>query len=672
MTSFPILRLMLPVPILLIGMVLLVVLLGRGTRSLSSQGSLTAAEVAELKAQASEEVRAPVGIHSVGEWPTGRGRIFQQAPSLDARVESGELPPVEDRLPRDPLVIRPPEQLGPYGGTWKQFGTGPGDVGVVSNLLPYESLLRWDPMMGKILPNLVTRWTVEEDGKLFTFHIREGVRWSDGHPFSVDDIVFFYRHVLSNPELTPVVIPAYLREGKLFELEKVGEHSFQIRFAVPNGMFIAEMASPRSGDFISYPAHYFRQFHPEFGDRDDLNRRARAAGFGFWHQVFLDKTEWHNVERPVLRAWRISRPPPAREITFERNPYYWKVDPEGNQLPYIDRLNFEISAVETMLLRFLRGDMGLQQRHVDLQSYALLQENRHRGDYRFVRWISSMGTVLTPNMNHRDPVMKEIISDRRFRIALSHAINREELNEAVYSGMGQPMQMAPSTISPLYRPEYTEAFLQYDPDQANRLLDEMGLHHRNRQGIRLRPDGRPLQLTIDMFEMLANVEAMQLVAAYWTRVGIKTEVKQLARSLFYTRIPARLHDVAVSGQSTLHTPLYDQNFFVPRAQGARHAMAYATWLRTDGRQGEEPPEEIKRLGELYKTIEITADLEVQHALAHEILEINRHHLWVIGLVGEISGLTLVHNSFRNVPDVSVIFGVAGGVTAPECYAIEEN
>lgn len=664
-------RTFLPLPLLLLGVVLLVALLGRGTAWLGEQEKLTPEELENIRERADARRQEPIGNHDVAEWPAARGRSFAEAPFLADQARAGNLPPVEDRLPRNPLVIVPPQQTGPYGGTWSMFGTGPGDISAMHNLT-YEVLIRWDPFLREFLPNLAVSWEIEEEGRVYTFHLREGVRWSDGQPFSADDILFWYEHVLLNPELTPLIPQPFMRGGEVMKVEKAGDHSVRFRFLEPHGLFLQWMANPLMMELVWYPAHYYRQFHPNFAPREELDRQARQHRFPFWHQFFLDRVEWHNVERPTLSAWKITRPPPARQITFERNPYYWKVDPSGNQLPYIDRLTYEITAKETMNLRFLRGDMGMQNRHVDLRNFALLMENRDSGDYRIHEWVSSFGSgVLMLNMNHQDPVLRGLLEDRRVRIALSHAIDRNEISEALYSGMGRPMQMSPTFTSPLYRPEYAEVYIEFNPDLANRLLDEAGLHRRDPQGMRLRPDGRPLRLTIDTFDLIADVNALQLVAEHWRAVGIQAEVKQLARSLFYTRMRAPLHDVAVGGNSSMHTPLLDHMFFVPFGLGARHALSYAQWFMSNGERGEVPPAKMQRVVALYRQIERTVDEKKQREMAHEILRINAHELWMIGLVGDLPGITLVHNSFRNVPDRAVIFGNAG-VTAPECYSIERD
>lgn len=663
-------RTLLPLPFLITGLLLLIVGLGYGSLWLGGRERPTAEEFAELESRGRNLRQERIGHHRVEEWPHD-GQTFSEAPELAGRVRAGELPPVADRLPRDPLVIAPPQQIGPYGGVWSQFGTGPGDVGAM-HTITYETLIRWDPLLQDFLPNLAVSWEVEDEGRLYTFKLREGVRWSDGEPLTADDILFWYEHVLLNSDLTPAIPQPYIRGGETMELVKLDDFTIQFRFLEPHGLFLQWVANPLMMELVSYPAHYFRQFHPAFADPEELRREARRRGFSFWYQVFLDKAEWHNVEEPTIAAWKLTRPPPVRQITYERNPYYWKVDPEGNQLPYIDRLTYEISAKETMNLRFLRGDMGMQFRHVDVRNYSLLMEHREEGNYRINEWISSFGSgVLMPNLNHRDPVMRELFSDRSFRIALSHAIDRKEISEALFSGMGRPLQMSPTFTSPLYRPEHAEAFTEFDPEKANRLLNELGLGRRDGEGMRLRPDGRPLRVSIETFDLIADTEAMQLVAEHWRAAGIRTDVKQLARSLFYTRMPARLHDVAVGGNSSMHTPLIDHMFFVPYGQGARHALAYSQWLLSDGERGEEPPPPLKRVAEVYREIERTADPEKQRELAQEILEINTHHLWLIGLVGDLPGIVLVHNTFRNVPDRAVIFGNAG-VTAPECYAIEPN
>ena len=182
-------------------------------------------------------VDAPKAVNGVAEWPLHRGRNFQQAPFWDAWVADGRLPPVEERLPEDPLVIVPAERNGPYGGTLKRYGTGPRDIGIFGSRMAYEGLLRWDPMGQEFRPNLARRWEISDGGRTFTFWLRRGLRWSDGHPFTADDIVFWYEDVLRNPELSPAIHPAFKHGGKLMQLEKLDAYTIRVSFSEPNSFF---------------------------------------------------------------------------------------------------------------------------------------------------------------------------------------------------------------------------------------------------------------------------------------------------------------------------------------------------------------------------------------------------------------------------------------------------
>ncbi|HLS28407.1 MAG TPA: ABC transporter substrate-binding protein, partial [Opitutales bacterium] len=585
-------------------LIFLTVGLGYGTYWLSKRDQPTSEEIENLR-QFEHEPERVVGFHEVREWPESTGRFFQEAPLLRAQVEEKKLPPVEERLPENPLVIVPPEQIGPYGGNWNQFSIGPADLGVMASL-SYETLIRWDPLLQDFRPNLASDWEVDREARNFTFFLREGVRWSDGEPFTADDILFWYEQVLLNRELTPILSNIFVRGGEIMEVEKIDRFTIRFSFQEPHGLFLQWIANPLLEEAVKFPRHYFRRFHPDFIDPQHLENEARRLGFSAWYQLFHDKAEWWNREKPALQAWILERPPPARQITFVRNPYYWKIDSEGNQLPYIDRLTFEIVSAETMTLRFLQGDAGMQFRHVDPLRYPLFMENRKNGNYRVLEWISSSGSgVLMPNLNHRDPFLKNLMNDRRFRIALSHAIDRKEINETRYLGMGKPMQLGPTFTTPFFRDEYVDTYVSFDPEKANRLLDEIGLEKRDRRGIRLRPDGKPLELTIETFDEAIDRGTLQLVADGWRSVGIETHVTEYARPLYYERMPARLHDIAVGTNSSLHTPLLDHMYFVPYGLGARHALEYAAWFMSDGERGEEPPDEMKRAMEIYFKIERT-------------------------------------------------------------------
>lgn len=619
--------------------------------------------------------RHPTGavkVHHVEEWPVSNGRVFQEAPMLAERVKGGTLPPVSDRLPENPLVIVPPEQNGPYGGTWTRFANGPQDVGVVEARLAYEGLVRWDAMGQEVIPNLAVRWDIADGGKTYTFYLRKGIRWSDGHPLTADDLVFWYEDVLKNIDLTPVGPRDFKRGGELMGFEKIDNYTVRFTFKRPQGLFLKGLASGRGYEMMKYPAHYLKQFHPRYTDPEKLKVLANAQGFDLWTQLFLDTCDWRNTDLPRLWPWVIVQPPPARPAVFERNPYYWKVDPEGNQLPYIDKMTFEIYDAETINLKAINGEMGMQGRHLAFQNYPLFMEGRQKGDYRVVHWISGSAgdNVLAFNLNHQDPVLKKIFADDRFRKAMSLALNRQELNDADLFGIGKPRQVCPPPSSPYYDPLYEKAFTEYDPDRANQMLDDMGLT-RGRDGVRLRPDGTPLSLYVETNSQ--NNRVLELVCGYWTAVGVHAEIKEEARQLFYQRKKGLMHDVGVWGGSDEQMPMLDPRWLIPYSDESIHGVDYARWFNTNGKRGEEPPPDMRKCIELFWQLEETPEEAGQIRLMKEILELNRKHLWVIGTLGEIPTFYLVKNSFKNVPEVAMSgwsFRTPGN-TAVECYAIEE-
>jgi peptide/nickel transport system substrate-binding protein len=670
-----------PVPILatqfgavLLGLLLMILGLGRLGWRLA--GSPASAPPSGSSAQPPN--RHPVvaeGVHSVAEWPPERGRNFQEAPTLAAQTQAGRLPAVEERLPEDPLVIVPPETRGPYGGTWRRFGTHVADVGIYEYRIAYEGLLRWDAQGRNILPNLARRWTVEDDGKTFTFWLRKGVRWSDGHPFTADDMLFWYDDICRNTELTPIIADEFRRDGEPMQLEKLDDYTVRMRFKVSHGLFLKIMASGGSTAMVSCPAHYLKRFHPKYAPLAQLEAEARSRGWRFWHQLFTDKRDWRNPDIPRLWAWVIRNPPPATPIVFERNPYYYKVDPDGRQLPYLDRVAFEMHELETINMKSINGEIGMLDRHLSFQNYPLFAEHQAKGGYEVRHWIdgSGSGAVLAPNLNHKDPVLRAILGDRRFRMALSLAINRQEINEWHYLGAGVPRQVAPPPGSAFYEPEYERAYTEYDPARAGRLLDEMGLDRRDRDGVRLRPDGRPLVLHIEMTPTYwVPTEVIQRVADGWSAVGVKTDLRVQARPLWQTRVLAMMHDVSVWGGADEMLPIMDPRWFFPHSDASEQAVGYARWYNSGGQRGEAPPPEIQRCMTLYRRIELTTDETEQVRLFRQIIDLNRENLWVIGVVGRIPPLVLVKNNFRNVPKAAVVGWVfrTPGNTAPECYAME--
>ncbi|MEO1018807.1 MAG: ABC transporter substrate-binding protein, partial [Pseudomonadota bacterium] len=378
---------------------------------------------------------------------------YQQAPSLDQAVETGELPPVDERLPAEPLVVEPVEQIGSYGGTWNSGLRGGGDGAWLSRTVAYEGLVRWDRNWENIIPNIATSWEVSDDGRAFTFRLREGVRWSDGSPFTAEDVAFSLE--LSQDLAFPGEVPPWMRNpDNPPSWEVLDDYTIVVRFEQSNGMFMQELANVGGRQINHYNKAYCSQFYPKYNP--EAESIAQERGFSDWGLLMLNRCatageieRWQNPELPSLAPWVLVEPYSgnARAVVLERNPYYFKVDPEGNQLPYIDRLEMRISeSIDELTLMAMNGEIDFQDRHIaTVTNKPVFFDNQERGDYRFLTTIpsSSNTMVLQLNLNHDDPVLREIFNNKDFRIGLSHAINRQEIIDVVFTGQGEPYQMAP-------------------------------------------------------------------------------------------------------------------------------------------------------------------------------------------------------------------------------------
>jgi len=601
---------------------------------------------------------------------------YNEAPTLAELIKEGKLPPIEKRLPQEPLVITPVEEIGQYGGTWRRAAIGVGDAGIINSRLTYENLVRWSPDGKKVIPNVATKWRVTDNGKTFTIYLRKGIKWSDGAPFTADDIMFWYKDAILNKDLQPT-FPTWLTiEGKPGKVEKVDDYTVRFKFDAPYGLFMQILAGPNALGITQYPAHYLKQFHINYIPKEKLEKMAKDAGFSLWHQLFSNKQNWQNPECPTIWAWVITTPPPSSTLVFTRNPYYWKVDTAGNQLPYIDKLRIDIvENAEVLNMKAMAGEIDMQFRHIMWTNYTLFMENKEKGDYRVMKWTLAEGSnaLLMPNLNHKDPVLRKLFEIVDFRRALSLGINRDEVNQIAYLGMGKARQASVIPQCPYYKEEYEKAYAEYNPEKANQLLDKIGLTKRDKDGFRLRSDGKTLTITIEyapVFGPWADVTIM--VKKNWEAVGIKTLIKEESRDLFSTRAQASELDIGIWTMDRCFTPLVEPLYWLPGmgvGTPPNNANEYWRWYRTGGKEGEKPSEDIVKVYQLYDKAKGTPNETARTSYAYEIMRLNAKNLWVIGIVGCLPHVGIVKNNFRNVPEnaISDWLQLTPGNTAPEQY-----
>lgn len=600
-----------------------------------------------------------------------------EAPMLAERVAAGELPPVAERLPANPLVVPVVERIGTYGGTWNTALLGGQDTSWLGRTIGYEFLVRVTPDWSEIIPNVAESYESNAEATEFTFHLREGMKWSDGEPFTADDILFWYEDVLMNEALTPAV-PSWLVSGEPVVVEKIDDFTVVFKFVQPNGLFLPNLASSAGSLPTRYPRHYLEEYHPRYNG--EVEAQAQAEGFDTWLQLFESRADvWFNTELPTLNGWVLTTgyEDSTEQVVAERNPYYWKVDPEGNQLPYIDRVVYDqVQNVEVLVLKALNGEIDMMDRHLaTLNNKAVLFDNMEAGNYRFFETIpTNMNfVIISLNWTHPDPVLREIFQNKDFRIGLSHAINRQEILDIVYVGQGEPWQGAPRPESRFYNERLAKQYTEYDPDLANEYLDK-AYPDKNADGIRLGPDGEPISFTILTTEAVVDTAALELVRDYWRQVGIQVELQVADRSLVDTRVAANEHDATTwqgsGGTGVMLGPYY---YFPLRSTPSRFAIAWSNWYQgLPG--GEEPPAEAKRQMALYDQLKQTADAAEQERLMAEIIEIAADQFYVFGIGLDPNGYGIVKNNFHNVPATvpSSNLYLSPAETNPSQYFIEEE
>jgi peptide/nickel transport system substrate-binding protein len=609
-----------------------------------------------------------------------RPASFREAPMLTELVGRGQLPPVANRLPKQPLVVTPLQEVGRHGGVWRQAMRGSGDL-LLDLTISYTRLVRWNRAWSDVEPDVAESVSVSPDASRYVFTLREGTRWSDGQPFTADDILFWYQSVLMDRDLTPSV-PRWLTQGgKPVEVKKLGDFQVEFSFAGPQGMFLKNMATNLGADILcASPAHWLKQFHAKHNpDVAALVASERAAD---WRQLFTNKltfpNRWRDPNRPVLDPWRLTTGYIGNQrVTAERNPYYFKVDTAGNQLPYFDRVVFDVlEDGQALLLKAINGELDMQHRHIDTtDARPLLVQNQQRGRYRLFNaqpaWSNAM--LINLNQTSKNPMLRQVFRTKDFRVALSHAINRAELNELIYAGQSQAWQAAPRPDTELYDERMAKQYTEYDPALANRLLDGAGFQRRDSDGFRLAQSGERISFAVDVLTTTrTQIDALEVIRRYWRAVGVDMQVRALERSLALTRLQSNGHDANawIGGGGYDQLGILDPKWYFPHEFESSYATAWGIYFQNPtAPNAEEPSPAAKRQQELYVDLQRQPTTAQQIAIMKQILAITREEFYVIGTNMEPDRFGLVRNTMRNVPEKmpNTFFYMVPGPTQPEQF-----
>lgn len=582
---------------------------------------------------------------------------------LAEMVAAGELPPVEERVPANPLVIQPAEVIGEYGGTWLRAFTGPGDRQNIERM-NNDYAIFWDTSSTELRPRIVQSWESNDDASEWTFHLREGLKWSDGEPLTADDYLFWYDYMLTDDQIVSSV-PWYLSwGGELAVFEKVDDYTFKYTFAAPFPTWPETMATStvaghfqmgRVGLGLVAPQHYLEQYHAAFVGEDEANGIATEAGFENWQLYFLARNDAHmNPDLPVLTQWKPVTTIASTEYVLERNPYFWAVDTEGNQLPYFDRVSLElVEELEVLNLRAIAGNYTLQGRHIDFAKLPVIRENEVQGDYFVNFWVSRTRHQAKIAFNqdwNEDPDIAELIQNRDFRKALSLSIERSEINETYFLGAGREASFCPQDTPPYFNSDrWDEEFGRFDLEEANRILDDLGLDQRDADGTRLLPSGEPVRLIIDAVSgaFIPYPEMSESIAQMWAEVGVSLQVNPVERSLWVERMQANQPMLNMFATGDYNPEVLPR--LLPTERWAPIATAWANTPNPDP-DDYDGPQWIKDLVLKHWEAVQEPDPQRRRELFIEGTEIMCDNQARLGMVVDVPDLTvIIKNNMRNVP-----------------------
>jgi peptide/nickel transport system substrate-binding protein len=589
---------------------------------------------------------------------SAKNLVLVEPPALIDSVKSGKLPPVTARAPQEPLVVRGRRdgwRVGQHGGTLTLLMSRAKDIRMLV-VYGYARLVGFTNDY-ELVPDILKNMDVQE-GRRFTLRLRKGHRWSDGHPFTSEDFRYYWEDVANNKKLSPVGPPrALIVNGEKPNFEILDETTVRFSWSQPNPDFLPALAGPRPL-YLYRPSHYLKRYHKRYANGEKLGKMVAKSGRRNWAALHNRKDNQYkndNPKLPTLQPWVIQTKPPAQRFNFDRNPYFHRVDENGLQLPYIDRVTVNVAASQIIPGKAGAGESDLQARYVHFSDYTFLKKGEGRNGYAVNLWKTALGAhfALFPNLNANDRVWRKLFRDVRFRRALSLAINRREINQVVYFGLTLEGNNTVLPDSTLYQPHYRSRWAAFDLKKANALLDALGLDKRNDRGIRLLPDGRQMEIVVETSgEDTEQTDVLELIHDSWLAAGIKLFTRPSQREVFRNRIFTGETLISVwSGlQNALPTPDTSPKELAPTSQQHLQWPKWGQYFQSGGAVGEAPEgAEAAELMNLFQTWRKSYSREKREKIWRRMLEIHADQMFTIGVVAAVPQPVVVNKFLRNVP-----------------------
>ncbi len=582
---------------------------------------------------------------------------------LQAEVDGGTLPPVAERMPANPLVITPLDKVGQQGGDWNHALVGGGSLSMLVRYQGYEPMVRFNADWTGLVDNVAESWSANPEATEYTFTLRKGHKWSDGEPFTTADVQFWYDAYFMDKDTNLAGNAWWSVNGEPAKLEVVDEQTFKVIFAGPNGFFVQQLAWAQQDQITRTPKHYLEQFHIRYNP--DADKLAKEQGLESWIALFQreigmldDNTFYQNAHRPTLNAWVFTSAPgeSTEQALAVRNPYYFKVDTEGTQLPYFDRVVYQMVAdPEVLLLKTLQGEIDIMDQYICTPANKpVLFDGQESGNFGFYTLKETAANVMAfqLNLNHQDPVRNKLFNTIEFRQALSLGIDRQALIDAVFVGQGAPAQASMREGDPLYNEQLAKQFTEFDPDKANEMLDAL-IPNKDGDGIRQDEQGRKLTIIFEIDQTRTTfLDMFELAIPMFQAIGVDAQLRTMDRSLWEERVRrGREYDATAHqfGANSGIAAMLDARFYVPINNNCFYAPGWSLYYtEPENPDAIEPPAAVKAQQELYRTLVGTADPAKQQELMAQVLQGAADLFFTFGVSLPADGYGVVKNDVVNL------------------------
>ena len=616
--------------------------------------------------------------------------MYSEAPMLADMVAAGDIPAVEDRLPvaDDIAIVTPVDSVGEYGGTWYNvtWGDDPGNIRMVT----YDPPVRWKPDYTGYEPGLLKSWEYNDDGTVLTWYFREGVKWSDGEPFTMADMEFWWEDLAKNEDIGFITVPwwGFDANEEMMTVTFPDDYTMVMEWGTPQWITTYIVAQGFwEWEPMMRPKHFLSQYHPTYNADADPE----------YTELDANKNWFQTPGYPTLFAWYLKEYTAGEGFLMERNPFYWKVDTDGNQLPYIDYLDITIVPEEQVrVLELSQGKYDASfrgtQNPLDI---PFLIEQSDAGDYEVgYGWMNGAGGWPCWLINQDyvpDEEIRDLLRSVQFRKGLSVAIDRERLVDVVWDGIGTPQQ---ATISPqswhfasaegqAVFEAWQQADAEFDADLAMSRFDEIGFVDADGDGFRDLPSGKAFELVIDLTDWGTSAitePSDELLEGFFEAVGVNTIINNVIGSPESgTREKESSFMLRNCHASEVDIWTYPDWIFPLRGggEGSRSWPMQGKWKQTGGAEGWEPEDgsPAQMLQALYDAGKAAATEEERHQLVWDAIQVHIDYgPFTLGAAGDQAMPVVIKNTFHNVPR----FGVLGpwapgspGNTHPEQYWIEQ-